>query len=283
MVIKPASLSEIAGLSASCDGECISEDKGPHTETRNRLEVDAERQQHEQVKSSKNELSEVQTNLQAEENVLKLKDENAVTSINGSDSLLIPDAENELKYGEDTPAGNILRNVNDHDDDDDDDQQEDAERWEGSEKREGNVEVEQVQEEDGKLGKQTQEKEDKIEERQDKEDVSSRNSFHHRNINKTAAETKKIASTTTTDSLATNVQADVVENVDLDSNKFIVQASNRPVGDNATKMPVKSDVVEESLLSQPEDVEIADSSLPFPSENDEVNNLIPQHTNNDGK
>jgi len=243
--MKAANLSEIATLSASCDGECISGDKGhDNMAAFNGLEDNVERHEDDQVAAVKNELPQVRSTVHGE-NILRLNDQNAAASINGSDSLLMPVVENKLKYDQDSPAKNVIKNDDDDDDDydnDDNGHQEDEEKEKGAEKEE---EIEQGKEEQ-EQEEQIHEKEKQVEKVQESDDTSSRNSFHYRHINMTAAETDKISSMTmvsmtmaknstiTGERVATGEHADVVENVDFDRNNFVVQAANHSVNNNGS-------------------------------------------------
>ena len=318
MVMQSASVSEIARLSASCDGNCISGGRSHHDTALNSLKNDPGRREQEGIEYGKvedvdNELPGVQTSLRGE-STMKLKDQNGAPG-NGSNSPLMPDIENELKYGQERPAGNIVGNDDDDDDDnDDDDTQKDGERGKGTEdekdeeeeeekeekvvvlglgeqrqeeeeeeeeEQEEEQEEEEHEEQEKKQQKQVQEKEEKQEGKvEDDDDASSRNSFHYRPTNMSAAEADdrtRMSTTTAANSIETDVHDDAVEKYDFDKNNFIIQTPNHPT--NATK----TSVVDENLPSLPEDTEITDDSLPVPSENDEINNLIRQHTDNAGK
>ena len=364
MVVKPASV--------NCDGECrpVSGDEKHNAASHTRLDHNTER--HEQVEM---ELPEMQTSVHGG-SILRLKDQNAAAPINDSNSPLILDVENELKYDQDTPAGNVFRNDDDEDDDDDDDQMGDGERGKGTET--GDEEEGEKKEDHDKQGQKDDEKqENEVEDDEVVENVDfDRNKFiipapNHPasdNVTRTSVESDMVednlldlpedseiadnslpvlsattatnsiatgaqavdfdrnkfivpapdhpatdnvtrpsaesdvvedylpedteiadnsflspSTTTTVNSTVTVAQADVVENVDFDRNKFIVPTPNHPVSDNATRTSVESDVVEENLLDLPEDTEIADNSVPILLDNNEVNNVIRLHTDDAGK
>ena len=344
--MQPASVSEIARLSASCDGDCISGDIGHHdTGGLSRLEDDtgSHEQDRLEVEDVENEFPVgVQSSTEGE-NSFELKDQNGAAS-NDSNSPLKPDIENELKYGQDRPAGTILANDNNNDADDDDDaddKQEDGEK--GAEEEEGKEEIsenelkygqdrpagniltnDEDEDEDGngekqedggkgaeeeekdkevlvvvergqndeekELDKQVREQEEKPEENAE-DDASSINSFHYRPTNTTAAAAaandKPSSTTTTTNSAVSDAEDDVVEKYDFDKNAFIVQAANHPT--NATETSAGSDMLDENnvpmlpVSGDTEITEIEDHPLPIPPDDDEINNLIRQHTENAGK
>jgi len=302
MAMQPAGLSELARLSASCDdGDCSSGDRGHREAELDPEKHEQKRLNYEKVENAKNELPVVQTSLR-EENGLKLKHQNEAPS-NGSNSLLIPDIANELKYGQDAPTGTIVRN-NENDDynynhEDKDVKHKDNEKEKGVGYKTENVKKNKKEEDDGddnddngeivaidlveqkqnvKEKKRQNEAEEKEKNRARKvksndDDDSSRNSFHYRptNISLPAAEAndRPLSTITTAVSIATDAQNDAV---DFDKNNFIIQPLNRPTL-NATKSTSESDVVEDNSPSLLEGTEIIDDSLPVPSSDGTVNNI----------
>jgi len=205
------------------------------------------------------------------------------------------------KYGQERgTAGNDFRNVDtDVDGINGDDERDDGKGDDGTKQdkdKESEVivadrEDEQAEksEENGKgnEGENVEEKETEDDENYDdddeeKQDASNRNSFHFRTANRTEAD-KTRPTTTAKNSIETGVNADVVEKYDFDNNKFIVEASDNSATDNATKTSANNNVVHENLFNHDEDPEVTDSSLPIPSDDNEVNNLIRQHTDYTGK
>ena len=187
------------------------------------------------------------------------------------------------RYGQNIGNGNDVENNEIIDYDDDDDEESYGVKTRNGKKQDEEKEHDVVLANENKeQNKQAPGKDEKRKEVDD--DAFSRNSFHFKNINKTASEDDKTVSTTTTVSyIETGVDVDALERYDFDNNNIIVEAPNHLATDNATKTSANSNVDEENLSIHHEDSEITDSSLPIPSDNKERDNLIRQHTEYTGK
>ena len=278
----------MAELGTSCDGddECISGYE-EHVAANDREEDDLDRDEQESREHRQTEAAEIEivpeahTSMHGDE-MLRPDDQNEAM-VNASNSLLIPDVENELKYGQDRATGNTFENddMDDHADDDNN-RQADGERTKNLE------EQDEVKEDEIVLTSENEEQSEQAPEREEKgkddDDASDRNSFHVMIVNRTATEAGKTTSATTVrHSIQRDVNADVVEKYDFDTNNFIVETPSYSATDNTTNTPPKSKAVEDNLFNQYEDSEITDSSLPIRSDNNELSNLIRQHTEYTGK